>query len=77
MDMITQIMNTFDGHFVDERGWIHYRAKGKDYDITFHPRTLEWECNCLAFRYRRRHKSSKCKHITEVQNHKHKNISQS
>ena len=62
--MITEIMNTFDGYFVDERGWKHYRVQGKTYDIRFHQMTLEWECNCLAYKFG---KGKPCKHIKEVQ----------
>ncbi len=65
MDLITQIMNEFDGYFVDERGWKHYRAQGKTYDIRFHPLTLEWECSCPAYKFKRGNKT--CKHIKEIQ----------
>ena len=38
MDLITQVMNLFDGYYVDERGWKHYRVQ-ENHDIRFHPLT--------------------------------------
>jgi hypothetical protein len=67
MDMITQIMNIFDGVYIDDRGWRHYRVQGKTYDIRFHPMTLEWECSCPAYKFGR---GKYCKHIKEIQNNK-------
>ncbi len=65
MDLTTQIMNIFDGFYVDEWGWKHYRVQGKTYDIRMHPTTLEWECSCPAYKFSKGNKT--CKHIKEVQ----------
>ena len=63
MDMITQVMNLFDGIYVDERGWRHYRVQGKPYDVQFNARTLEWKCTCPHHTFRK----AQCKHIKEIQ----------
>ena len=68
MDMITQVMNIFNGVYVDDRGWKHYRVQGKTYDIRFHPMTLEWECSCPLTSSEEVEKY--CKHIKEIQNNK-------
>ena len=65
MDMITEVMNIFNGTYEDERGYRHYRVQGKTYDIKMHPMTLEWECNCPAYKFGR---GKHCKHIKEIQN---------
>ena len=66
MDMITEVMNIFNGTYQDDRGYIHYRVQGKTYDIRMHPMTLEWECSCPAYKFSRGNKT--CKHIKEIQN---------
>ena len=66
MDMITEVMNIFNGTYKDDRGYIHHRVQGKTYDIRMHPMTLEWECSCPAYKFSRGTKS--CKHIKEIQN---------
>jgi len=65
MDMITEVMNIFNGTYEDERGYRHYRAQGRTYDIRMHPMTLEWSCNCPAYKFGR---GKHCKHIKEIQN---------
>ena len=65
MDMITQVMNIFNGTYKDDRGYIHHRAQGRTYDIEFHPMTLEWSCSCPAYKFGR---GKYCKHIKEIQN---------
>ena len=64
MDMLSTAMNIFGGTYTDERGWKHYRVNGKSYDIRMHPMTLEWECNCPAYKFGR---GKQCKHIKEIQ----------
>ena len=65
MDMLSTAMNIFGGYYEDDRGWRHYRVQDKTYDIRFHPMTLEWECSCPAYKFKRGTKT--CKHIKEVQ----------
>ena len=65
MDNLSYMMNLVGGYFEDERGWRHYRVQDKTYDIRFHPMTLEWECSCPAYKFKRGNKS--CKHIKEIQ----------
>tara|TARA_B100001093_G_scaffold422043_1_gene414516 strand:+ start:126 stop:329 length:204 start_codon:yes stop_codon:yes gene_type:complete len=64
MDMITQVMNIFNGTYQDDRGYIHHRVQGKTYDIRMHPMTLEWACSCPAYKFGR---GKQCKHIKEIQ----------
>ena len=56
-------MQVFDGTYIDDRGWQHFRVEGKTYDIRFHPNTLEWECSCPAYKFKRGNKT--CKHIKQ------------
>jgi len=65
MDTLSLAMNMFNGTYKDERGWKHYRVQGKSYDIRMHPATLEWECSCPAYKFKRGTKT--CKHIKEIQ----------
>ena len=65
MDNLSYIMNLVGGYYQDDRGWRHYRAQGKTYDIRFHPMTLEWECSCPAYKFKRGNKT--CKHIKFIQ----------
>ena len=65
MDMLSTAMNIFNGTYKDERGWKHYRVQDKPYDIRMHPMTLEWECSCPAYKFKRGTKT--CKHIKEIQ----------
>ena len=55
------IIKTFDGIILDEYDREIHRIEGKSYDITFDRSRVEWSCSCPAFRFRRRHKISKCK----------------
>ena len=50
---------------MDDEGWKHYRVQNKTYDIKMHPMTLEWECSCPAYKFKRGTKT--CKHIKEIQ----------
>jgi len=68
MDNLTYMMNLIDGYYVDDRGHRHYRVQDKTYDIKFHPMTLQWQCNCPAYKFKRGNKT--CKHIKEIQDGK-------
>tara|TARA_B100001175_G_C19090388_1_gene440172 strand:- start:132 stop:395 length:264 start_codon:yes stop_codon:yes gene_type:complete len=70
------IIKTFDGIILDEYDREIHRIEGKSYDITFDRSRVEWSCSCPAFRFRRRHKISKCKHIIEIQNRKFKTLAE-
>ena len=63
MDIVSTAMNIFGGYYETERGWKHYRASGKTYDVQFNARTLEWKCTCPHYTFRK----AQCKHIKEVQ----------
>tara|TARA_R100000988_G_C3870773_1_gene103663 strand:- start:253 stop:513 length:261 start_codon:yes stop_codon:yes gene_type:complete len=65
MNNIEYAMQVFGGTYQDDRGWQHYRVEDKTYDIRFHPMTLEWECSCPAYKFKRGNKT--CKHIKEIQ----------
>lgn len=65
MDMLSTAMNIFSGTYKDERGWKHYRVPNKSYDIRFHALTMEWECSCPAYKFKRGNKT--CKHIKFIQ----------
>ena len=65
MDNVSYMMNLIGGVYIDDRGWKHYRVQDKTYDIRFHPMTLEWECSCPAYKFKRGNKS--CKHIKKIQ----------
>ena len=67
-----KIIKEFDGVFIDEYGWEHYKVDGKDYDIRFDRSRIEWACDCPAFKFRRKHKIRYCKHILEVQERNYK-----
>tara|TARA_B100000035_G_scaffold271757_1_gene246763 strand:- start:1365 stop:1637 length:273 start_codon:yes stop_codon:yes gene_type:complete len=68
--LIDLIIEKFDGVLIDDYGWEHYKVDGKEYDIRFDPSRIEWACDCMAFKFRRRHKRKYCKHILEVQDRK-------
>ena len=61
--MLSTAMNIFGGVYESDRGWKHYRAQGKTYDVQFNARTLEWKCTCPHYTFRK----AQCKHIKEVQ----------
>ena len=42
--------------------------KGKSYKILFDRSRMDWSCSCPAFTFRRKFKTSKCKHIIQIQN---------
>ena len=64
MDTLSYIMNLIGGVYEDDRGYRHYRVPNKTYDIKMHPMTLEWSCNCPAYKFGR---GKACKHIKEIQ----------
>ena len=64
MDNLSYMMNLVGGVYIDERGYRHYRVQDKNYDIRFHPMTLEWGCSCPAYKFGR---GKQCKHIKEIQ----------
>jgi hypothetical protein len=66
MDNVSYMMNLLNGVYESDRGWRHYRATGKTYDVQFNPRTLEWKCTCPHHIFKR----VQCKHIKEIQNGK-------
>ena len=53
MDMLSTAMNIFGGVYESDRGWKHYRAQGKTYDVQFNARTLEWKCTCPHYTFRK------------------------
>ena len=61
------IIKTFDGIIIDEFEREVHKIDGKSYEIVFDRDRSEWSCDCPAFKFRRRHKISKCKHIKEIQ----------
>ena len=65
MDNLSYALNLFGGYNETNRGWRHYRVPNKTYDIKFHPLTLEWECSCPAYKFKRGNKT--CKHIKQIQ----------
>ena len=66
--LINYIIDKFDGVILDEYDREVHKVDGKPYNITFDRSRLEWSCICQAFTYRRRFKTSKCKHIVQIQN---------
>ena len=66
--LINYIIDKFDGVILDEYAREVHKVDGKPYNITFDRSRLEWSCSCPAFTYRRRFKTSKCKHIVQIQN---------
>ena len=66
--LINYIIDKFDGVILDEYDREVHKGDGKPYNITFDRSRLEWSCSCPAFTYRRRFKTSKCKHIVQIQN---------
>ncbi len=57
------LIDLIGGYWIDERGYHHLKVEGKPYDIKFHPMTLEWYCDCPAFRFQK----GNCKHIKQIQ----------
>ena len=70
------IIDKFDGVILDDYDREVHKVDGKPYNITFDRSRLEWSCSCPAFTYRRRFKTSKCKHIVQVQNERFKKITE-
>ncbi len=70
------IIDKFDGVILDDYDREVHKVDGKPYNITFDRSRLEWSCSCPAFTYRRRFKTSKCKHIVQVQNERFQKLSE-
>tara|TARA_B100000073_G_C23422930_1_gene448014 strand:+ start:266 stop:505 length:240 start_codon:yes stop_codon:yes gene_type:complete len=68
MNLVEYIIDKFDGVILDEFDREVHKVEGKPYNITFDRNRAEWSCSCPAFTYRRKFKTSKCKHITFIQN---------
>ena len=66
--LINYIIDKFDGVIIDEYDREVHKVDCKPYNITFDRSRLEGSCSCPAFTYRRRFKTSKCKHIVQIQN---------
>ena len=66
--LLDYIIDEFDGVILDDYDREVHKVDGKPYNITFDRSRLEWSCSCPAFTYRRRFKTSKCKHIVQIQN---------
>ena len=75
-ELINYIIDKFDGVILDDYDREVHKVDGKPYNITFDRSRLEWSCSCPAFTYRRRFKTSKCKHIVQVQNERFKKITE-
>ena len=75
-ELIDFIIDKFDGVILDDYDREVHKVDGKPYNITFDRSRLEWSCSCPAFTYRRRFKTSKCKHIVQVQNERFKKITE-
>jgi len=75
-ELINYIVDKFDGVILDDYDREVHKVDGKPYNITFDRSRLEWSCSCPAFTYRRRFKTSKCKHIVQVQNERFKKITE-
>ena len=74
--LINYIIDKFDGGILDEYDREVHKVDGKPYNITFDRSRLEWSCSCPAFTYRRRFKTSKCKHIVQVQNERFEKLTE-
>ena len=68
--LVKKIVELFDGVVIDENDWEHHKLEGKPYDIRFDRKRLEWACDCKAFQYRHKFKTTYCKHIKAVQDKK-------
>ncbi len=75
-ELINYIVNKFDGVILDDYDREVHKVDGKPYNITFDRSRLEWSCSCPAFTYRRRFKTSKCKHIVQVQNERFQKLTE-
>jgi len=72
--LVNYIIDKFDGVIIDDYDREVHKVDGKPYNITFDRSRIEWSCSCPAFTYRRRFKTSKCKHIVQVQNERFKKL---
>ena len=68
MNLVEYIIDKFDGVILDEYDREVHTIKCKPYNILFDRSRLEWSCSCPAYTYRRKFNTSKCKHITFIQN---------
>ena len=62
MTLLQKIIDTFDGHIIDEYGTVHYKIQGKKYNIQRNERN-EWTCDCPAFKWQKNARKHGCKHI--------------
>ena len=74
--LVNYIVDKFDGVIIDDYDREVHKVDGKPYNITFDRSRLEWSCSCPAFTYRRRFKTSKCKHIVQVQNERFQKLTE-
>ena len=74
--LVNYIIDKFDGVIIDDYDREVHKVDGKPYNITFDRSRVEWSCSCPAFTYRRRFKTSKCKHIVQVQNERFQKLTE-
>ena len=74
--LVNYIIDKFDGVILDDYDREVHKVDGKPYNITFDRSRVEWSCSCPAFTYRRRFKTSKCKHIVQVQNERFQKLTE-
>ena len=74
--LVNYIIDKFDGVIIDDYDREVHKVDGKPYNITFDRSRVEWICSCPAFTYRRRFKTSKCKHIVQVQNERFQKLTE-
>ena len=74
--LVNYIIDKFDGVILDDYDREVHKVDGKPYNITFDRSRLERSCSCPAFTYRRRFKTSKCKHIVQVQNERFQKLTE-
>ena len=77
MNLVEYIIDKFDGVILDEYDREVHTIKGKPYNILFDRSRLEWSCSCPAYTYRRKFNTSKCKHITFIQNERFEKLTKS
>ena len=68
MNLVEYIIDKFDGVILDDYDREVHSIEGKPDKRTIDRRRAEWSCSCPAYIYRRKFKTSKCKHIVQVQN---------
>jgi len=73
-ELINYIVDKFDGVILDEYDREVHTIEGKPYNVLFDRSRLEWTCSCPAYTYRRKFKTSKCKHIIFIQEERFKKL---